>query len=91
MARKESNQLEDIEPEESASHQPERQDVLSDPVNGLPDEKEQKVPPEIVVSNLGTNTGWSAGAKALSRNKAKDGCLNQGNVKEITDKIEDKS
>ena len=90
MARKVSNQPEDTEPVKSASHQPERQDVLSYPVNDLPDEKEQKVTPEIVVSNLGPNAGWIAGTKALSRKKARDGCLNQGNVKEITDKIEER-
>ena len=43
VARKESNQPEDTEPEKSASHQPERQDILSDHVNGLPEEKEKKV------------------------------------------------
>ena len=89
MTRKGSSQPEDTEPKKSASHQPE-QYVLSDPVNGLPDKKEQKVTPEIVVSNLGPNAGWLAGTKALSRKKARDGCLNRGNVKEITDKIEER-
>ena len=87
VACKESNHPEDTEPEKSASHQPERQDILSDPVNGLPDEKEQKVPPEIVVSNLGPNAGWLAGTKALLRKKVRDGCLHKGNIKTITDKI----
>ena len=59
-------------------------------MNDLPDEKEQKVLPEIVVSNPGPNAGWSVGAKALSRMKAKDGRLNQGNVKEMTEKIEER-
>ena len=49
-----------------------------------------KVTPNIVLSNLSTNAGWSAGTKDLSRKKARDGCLNQGKVKEITDKKEER-
>ena len=90
MASKGSNQPEDTEPVKSASHQPVRQDVLSNLVNGLPDKKEQKVLPETVVSNPGPNAAWSAGAKSLSWTKADDGRLNQGNVKEMTDKIEER-
>ena len=70
VACKGSNQPEDIEPVKSASIQQERQEVLSNPVNSLPDEKEQKVIPEIVVSNLGLNAGWSAGTdKEVERNE----------------------
>ena len=79
-----------IRTSQAISHQPDKQDVLSDPVNHLPDKKELKVTPKIVVSNLGTNTGWSAGTIALSRKKARDGCLNKGMVKEITDKKEER-
>ena len=74
VARKGSNQPENTESEKSASRQPDKQEVLNDPVNHLPDEKELKVTPKIVVSNLGTNAGWSAGTKALSQKKARNGC-----------------
>ena len=59
-------------------------------MKGLTDEKEQKVTSEIVVSNPGPNAGWLAGTKAPSRKKARDDCLDKGNVKEITDKIEER-
>ena len=88
MARKGSNQPENTEPEKSASHQPDKQEVLSDPVNPLPDEKDLKGTPKIVVSNLGTNAGWSAGTKALSQKKARNGCPIQRKGQEKTDIIE---
>ena len=59
-------------------------------MNHLPDKKELKVTPKIVVSNLGKNAGWSAGTKALSRKKARSDCLIQGKVQEMTDKKEER-
>ena len=87
VARKGSDQQENTESEKSASRQPDKQEVLNDPVNHLPDEKELKVTPKIVMSNLGTNAGWSAGTKALSQKKARNDCPIQGMVQEKTDKL----
>ena len=42
-----------------------------------------------MVRNLGTNAGRSADTKALSRKEARNNCLIQGKVQEITDKKEE--
>ena len=63
-----SNQSEDTEPVKPASHQPEKQDVLSDLMNALSNKEEQ---PETVVSNPDPNAVWSADTEVFFTNRSR--------------------
>ena len=63
-----SNQSKDTEPVKPSSHQPEKQDVLSDLMNGLSNKEEQ---PETVVSNPDPNAVWSADTEVFFTNRSR--------------------
>ena len=68
IAHKRSNQSEDTESVKAAKHQPQKQDDLSDHIDGLPTKEEQKPLTETVMCNPDPNAVWSA--EALSPTKA---------------------
>ena len=75
--------------ETSVNHQPDKQIGVSDPMYYPLDKKEPEKAPRIMVSNLGTNTRQSEGAKAPSQEKAGSDCLIQEKVEQMTEKTKE--